>query len=379
MANPAHALLSASGSHRWLSCTPSARLEAVLPEPKRAPGAFDYSSEGTSAHELAEAKLRFKFDMITKDEYDETYAKIKELKYFNTDFEQFVDDYVLYVASQIGDGDRPMFEQRIDYSEWVPEGFGTADVVILSKDKVRVIDLKFGQGIFVDAKDNPQLRLYALGAWSKFKDEFPEIRTIEYTIHQPRLRSITTDGTTLDKLLEWAKYFVKQKAKLAWVGQGEFVPGDHCGFCRAKAQCKSRASFITELAKLDFREPALLTDDELALSLKASTKLSTYINDVNAYLVNKAVETGKPPKGFKLSSTTSQRKITDDKKAIEILNQYGYAHGDYMEPERLKSVAQLEKLGKDKISGILSEVIVKPEGQPKLVEDNSTAEDYFGN
>ena len=164
----AHAILSASASKRWLTCTPSARLEATLPEIKRSPGAFDYSQEGTMAHSLAEAKLRHHYNQISRDEYKREYEIIKATPYFNEEFESYVDNYVLYVRSQIGEGDRPLFEQRVDYSDWAPDGFGTADVVILSKHRVRVIDLKFGKGIAVDAKGNICLPFNSEGMYRGF-------------------------------------------------------------------------------------------------------------------------------------------------------------------------------------------------------------------
>ncbi len=200
------------------------------------------------AHTLAEIKLRHHYAQIGYEEFQREYEIIKATPYYNQEFEEYVDNYVLYVRSQIGEADTPLFEQRVDYSDWAPDGFGTADVVILSQHKVRVIDLKFGKGIPVSAKDNSQLRLYALGAWSKFKDEYPEIKDVEYTIVQPRLDSITTDGTSIARLVDWANYFVKPKAKKAWAGSGEFVAGDHCQFCRAKAVCRARSDFVNEIA-----------------------------------------------------------------------------------------------------------------------------------
>ena len=269
----AHALLSASSSKRWLSCTPSSRLEATLPEPKRAAGSFDFSKEGTMAHSLAEAKLRLHYGQINSDEFEREYEIIKATPYFNEDFEANVDNYVLYVRSQIGEGDTPLFEQRVDFSDWVPDGFGTADVVILSKHSIRVIDLKFGRGVPVYAQDNTQLRLYALGAYSKFKEEWPEIKEVSYTIHQPRLESISTDGTSVSKLLDWANYYVKSKAKKAWSGSGDFLPGEWCQFCKAKAQCRARSDFNQELAKLEFKTPALLDTEEVSLVLSKAQDL----------------------------------------------------------------------------------------------------------
>ncbi len=160
---------------------------------------------------MAEAKLRRHFGQITAKEYNEAIAEVKATPYYDEEFEAYVDNYVLYVRSQIGEGDTPYFEQRVDFSEWVPDGFGTADVVIMSENKVRVIDLKFGKGVAVDAEDNPQLRLYGLGGWYKYKDEFPNITHVEYTIHQPRKDSITTETVTLCTEILLLLYLLSQE------------------------------------------------------------------------------------------------------------------------------------------------------------------------
>ncbi len=374
----AHAVLSASASKRWLTCTPSARLEATLPEPKRPAHSFDYSQEGTMAHSLAEAKLRHHYNQIGYEEYQREYEIIKATPYYNEEFEEYVDNYVLYVRSQIGEGDRPLFEQRVDYSDWAPDGFGTADVVVLSQRKVRVIDLKFGKGIPVSAKDNSQLRLYALGAWNKFKEEFPEIKEVEYTIVQPRLDSITTDQTSIARLVDWANYFVKPKAKKAWAGSGEFVAGEHCGFCRAKATCRARSDFINEVATLEFKAPALLSEDELVLAFSRAVDLRSYVNDLESYFTERAVNTGKTPPGYKLAPSKTNRKISDEPLAKTVLLDKGFKEEDIMEPASLKSIAKLEKLGKKgHIVDLLSSLIVKPEGTPKLVKDDNSAQEDF--
>jgi len=359
----AHALLSASGSKRWLTCTPSARLEATLPEPKKAPGAFDFSQEGTMAHSLAEAKLRHYFGQIGIEEFEKEYEIIKNTPYYNDDFEANVDNYVLYVRSQIGEGDTPLFEQRVDFSDWIPDGFGTADVVILSKHAIRVIDLKFGKGVPVSAIDNTQLRLYALGAYSKFKEEYSDIKEVSYTIHQPRLDSISTDGTTVHKLIDWANYFVKPKAKKAWSGSGEFIPGDHCQFCRAKTQCRARADFNTELAKQEFKAPPLLDEEELANVLAKAQDLRTWVADVEEYALEKAVNENKLPTGFKLSTTVTHRKITDQMLAAEVLKEKGVPEEQIWESPKLKSIASLEKLRpKGQIVAWLGELVQKTRG-----------------
>ena len=373
----AHALLSASGSKRWLSCTPSAKLEATLPEQKRGAGAFDFSQEGTTAHSMAEAKLRHHFGQIGTEEYENEITAVKATPYYNDDFEAHVDSYVLYVRSQIGEGDTPLFEQRVDFSDWVPDGFGTADVVILSKHAIRVIDLKFGKGIPVHAQDNPQLRLYALGAYSKFKDEFPDIKEVSYTIHQPRLDSISTDGTTISKLVDWAYYFVKPKAKKAWSGAGEFLPGEWCGFCRAKAQCRARSDYNTELARQEFKTPALLSEEEVSEVLVKAQNLRTWVNDVEEFALNRAVEEDIVPPGYKLSTTVTHRKISDHVLAATVLVEKGMSEEVIWEPRKLKSISSLEKLGpKGQVAAWLGDLVLRPEGIPKLVKTKDAAEDF---
>ena len=350
----AHAILSASGSKRWLSCTPSARLEATLPEQKKAPGSFDHSAEGTLAHSLAEIKLRLQLNQIGHEEYDRELQEIQASSYYNEELEEFVDNYVVYVRSQISEHDKPLFEQRVDFSDWVPDGFGTADVVILSKYSIRVIDLKFGKGVPVHAQDNTQLRLYALGAYSKFKEEYPDIKEVEYTIVQPRLDSISTDSTNINKLLDWANYFVKPKAKKAWTGTGEFLPGDWCQFCRAKATCKARSDFIDEIAKLDFRPAPLLYDEEVRLVFSKASQLKSYVNDIEAYVTQKAIEENVVPAGFKLVVPKGHRKIADFALAETVLVEHGFKKEDLYELPKPKSVPQIEKLGKKgQITGIL--------------------------
>jgi hypothetical protein len=372
----AHAILSASGSKRWLSCTPSARLEATLPEQKRATGAFDFSQEGTMAHTLGEIKLRYHYNQIGIEEYQREYEIIKESPYYNDDFEANVDNYVLYVRSQIGEGDTPLFEQRVDFSDWVPDGFGTADVVILSKHAVRVIDLKFGKGIPVSALHNTQLRLYALGAYSKFKEDYPELKEVSYTIHQPRLDSISSDGTSVAKLVDWANYFVKPKAKKAWSGTGEFLPGEWCQFCRAKATCRARSDFNNDVAKLEFRAPALLNDDEVSEVLTKAQNLRTWVNDVEEYILTRAVEQNIVPTGYKLSTTVTHRRITDQALAATVLAEKGMPEDQLWEPRKLKSLATLEKINKQVVT-FLGDLIQRPEGQPKLVRAKETAKEDF--
>ena len=330
------------------------------------------------AHSLGEIKLRQYFGQIGIEEYEREYEIIKNTPYYNDDFEANVDNDVLYVRSQIGEGDTPLFEQRVDFSDWVPDGFGTADVVILSKHSIRVIDLKFGKGVPVSALDNTQLRLYALGAYSKFKEDFPDIKEVSYTIHQPRLDSISTDGTSVAKLVDWANYFVKPKAKKAWSGSGEFLPGEWCQFCRAKAQCRARSDFNTEIAKLEFKEPPLLDDDEVSLVLSKAQNLRTWVNDVEEFALTRAVDQNVIPPGFKLTTSVTHRKISDQQLAATVLVEKGMDPVVIWEQPKLKSIAALEKLGpKGQVTAWLGDLVLRPEGQPRLVKDKEDAKEDF--
>ena len=331
------------------------------------------------AHSLAEAKLRHYYGQIGIEEYEREYEIIKATPYYNEEFEAHVDSYVLYVRSQIGEGDTPLFEQRVDFSDWVPDGFGTADVVILSKHSIRVIDLKFGKGVPVHAQDNPQLRLYALGAYSKFKEEYPDIKEVSYTIHQPRLDSISSDGTSIAKLVDWANYFVKPKAKKAWSGSGEFLPGEWCQFCRAKATCRARSDYNTELAKQEFKAPALLSEEEVSEVLAKAQQLKTWVNDVEEYALTRAVEESVLPPGYKLGTTITHRKIVDSQLAATVLVEKGMDPAVIWEPPKLKSISVLEKLGpKGQVAAWLGDLVQKPQGSPKLVrtKDTDAKEDF---
>ena len=330
------------------------------------------------AHALAEAKLRHHYNQIGIEEYQHEEAIIKATPYYNDDFEANVDNYVLYVRSQIGEGDTPLFEQRVDFSDWVPDGFGTADVVILSKHSIRVIDLKFGKGVPVYAQDNAQLRLYALGAYSKFKEEYPDIKEVSYTIHQPRLDSISSDGTSIAKLVDWANYFVKPKAKKAWAGAGDFLPGEHCQFCRAKAQCRARSDFNTELTRLEFKDPPLLSADEVAQVLTKAQDLRTWASDVEEYALLQAVDSDVIPPGFTLGTTVTHRKITDSALAAAILVDKGMDPKAIWEQPKLKSVSAIKKLSpKSPIDSWLGDLVSRPEGQPKLVRVKLDGKDDF--
>jgi len=374
-----HALLSPSSSHRWLVCTPAPRLEATLPEPKRNPSAFDFSGEGTLCHSMSEAKLRFQLGQISADEFNTEMDLCKANSLYSEELEDAADNYVVYVRSQIGTDDQTFIEQKLDLTEYVVEAFGSADCVIISPTSIRVLDLKAGKGVPVFAEGNSQLKLYALGAYEKFKDQFPNIKNITWTIVQPRLNSISSESTTIDKLVDWGKNFVAKKDKLAWVGTGQFIAGEHCGWCRAKSICRERAEYNTSLAKLEFRDPPLLSDEEMSNILDKAQDLRSWVADVEDYALDKAVETGTVPKGYKLATSVTHRKVIDVALASEVLISKGIPKNEIWEKPKMKSIASLEKLAaKGQIVTWLGDLIQRPEGQPKLVRDRAnTAEDDF--
>lgn len=368
-----HALLSPSSAYRWLVCTPSARLTELMPENRRK-GGFDHALNGTTAHEYAEAQLRRHYKQITAAEYNEIVRRIKETEFYSDEFEAYVAEYVLYVRSQIGPHDEPHFEIRVDYSKWVPNGSGTSDVIVIQDDTIHVIDAKFGT-MRVDAEGNPQMRLYALGSYEKFKDSHPGLKYVKCTIVQPRINNISIEELTVEELIAWADNDVAPQALKADRGEGEFVAGDHCGFCKAKAQCRARAEFANIDAARDFQKPSLLTEQELAETLRKAPALKAWLKDVEEYSLERAVN-GHVPIGFALSKTTTKRKIEKVEDAMNLLLDAGIDPEVILEEPSLKSVAQMEKaVGKDRLHEIIGSLIVKPEGEPKLVE-NKVNEDF---
>ena len=262
-----HAVLSASAAKRWLSCPPSARLEETFED-----STSDFAEEGTYGHSLAELKIRHYLAPTPKKKREADLAKIRQDKWWTQDLEEAVDRYVDRVKEMISEAGKDsvvLLEQRLDFSTWVPEGFGTGDCVIISGEGVcRVVDLKMGKGVPVSAVDNPQMRLYALGAYAEY-DALYDLKEIRTVIIQPRLDSESTEILSISQLLEWGVDVVKPVAATAFRGEGVFKPGDHCRFCRAKAQCRVRADENLSLARHDFKEPALLSAEEIAAVLAA--------------------------------------------------------------------------------------------------------------
>ncbi len=262
-------------------------------------------------------------------------------------------------------------EQRLDFSYWVPEGFGTGDLTLITNDLVEVVDFKYGKGVPVSAERNAQMRLYGLGAYQLFNMLY-DIRTVRMTIVQPRLDNISTEWLPIDELLTWGNEVVKPIAQLAYEGKGEFSAGDHCQFCQARYTCRARAEANLELAKYEFQDPPLLEQEEIADVLGRATELRSWVADVLDYALVQARDHGVHWPGWKLVEGRSNRKYVDDDAVADVLKRAGYKHADIFE-EVLKGVTKMEKLlGKKKFTELLTDagLVIKPPGKPTLVPES---------
>lgn len=368
-AERAHAKLSASGSKRWMSCTPSAKLEEDFPDQTS-----DFAREGTFAHELSEIFLQLHVGQITKATFTRRLNKMKKEEFYSQEMEDYVQVYVDLVIERINEakaksGDAiVLLEQRLDFSEWVPEGFGTGDVVIISGDSIEVIDLKYGKGVPVSAEGNTQMRLYALGAINQFGILY-EFENVLMTIVQPRLDSISTDEVLADDLLNWADEYVKPKAQMATNGEGEFEAGEHCRFCKVRFTCRARAEANLEMAKHEFQKASLLSHDEIGDILLQATELQKWAKDVQDYALDQAEKHGAKFPGWKLVEGRSNRKYTDENQVLEKLKQYYPAES--VTKTALLTLSNLEKtIGKKHVQDFVGDLIIKPAGKPTLVVES---------
>lgn len=350
-----HAILSASGSHRWLACTPSARLEQEFSDTDSTA-----SLEGTAAHSLAEHKLKKKLKMQSTR---------PNTIYDNDEMEMYTDDYSDYVVEQYtkvkryDENAKVLIEQRLDFSCYVPEGFGTGDAVIVSKGKLHIIDLKYGLGVLVNAEKNPQMMLYALGALRKYEKEY-EIKKVKLTIFQPRRENVTTWETTTAALKKWANKILRPKAEMAYRGTGKYEPGAHCQFCKAAIKCRARAEEKLKLAKEEFKKPPLITDNEIESVLAKIPDIKKWCDDIMEYALEKALN-GKKWEGFKIVAGRGTRKYLNEEAVVAALNKAGYY---YIYKKSLLPITEMEKLmTKKTFSEVLGKLVGKTEGKPTLV------------
>ena len=394
-----HAILGASSAKRWLTCTPSARLGERLTS-RFGSESSPYAQEGTKAHALAEIKVRKAFyaaDGMTTTVYSrmsqeerDAYTGINAFRYdalraelgdIPSDMEHATDAYCdvvmeKYLSAKDQDAStRLLLEQRLDYSRWVPSGFGTGDCVIVSDSLLEIADLKYGLGIPVDAVDNPQLRLYGLGAIAKFGQlyDFPAVRM---TIIQPRLESVSEETLGRVELLDWAEAEVREKAQQAWKGIGDFVPGDHCRFCPAKAVCSARVSEALKLFRYGFESPGLIPDEQIPGILETLDVAEAWIKDFRAYAEKQALNGHKFP-GWKLvRGKKPNRRWADPEEVRAQLLRAGYAPGQ-IETTSLKPVGEIEKtIGAKAFRALVGGLVAQGEGRLTLVPESDKRLEY---
>lgn len=371
----AHAILSASGASRWMACTPSARLEQQF-ENKTS----EYAAEGTLAHELGELKLKKVLEGLSSRSFNSKLKKIQENKLYTADMPDYVDVYVdtcleRYSEARAKTPDALFkIEQRLDFSKWVPEGFGTGDFVIIADGTMEVCDLKYGKGVPVSADNNKQMMLYALGAISEFSFLY-DIEKVRMTIIQPRLDNISTFEVTVEELLKWAEEFVRPRAELAIKGEGEFFSGDHCRFCRAKAVCRARADKNLELAKYDFQEPPTMDNNDIAYVLSKVDELVSWASDVKEYALEEALK-GEEFDGFKVVEGRSNRRWSSEDDVAKVLIAEGFQES-MIYTRKLDGISKIESaIGKKEVKRLLGEFIIKPVGKPTLVPITDKREPY---
>jgi hypothetical protein len=351
-----HAVLSASSSHRWTKCTPAARLELEFDDNESSAAA-----EGTAAHALAEHKLRKALKMRSK----------KPISPFDCDeMDEYTDAYVDFVLEQLELAKQAcsdplvLIEQHLDFSKYVPDGFGTGDCILISDKTLHIIDLKYGMGILVNAEHNSQLMLYSLGALEIY-DSLYDIAEVSMSIFQPRRENVSTWTIPVDELRDWAENELKPKADLAFKGEGEYCPGDWCTFCRAAVKCRVRAEEKLKLAQSEFRLPPLLADAEIEEVLGKLSDITKWANDLLAYATDAAVNHGKEWSGYKVVAGRSIRKFKDEDAVAKTAKANGYKD---IYKQSLITLTEFEKLmGKAKFNEVLGDLVYKPPGKPTLV------------
>ena len=354
-----HAKLSASSSARWLACPPSVKLSEGFPDKEST-----YALEGTDAHELCEYLLRKALGEAPAD-------PTENLTFYNAEMQAAAEGYAAFVMEHVAEARRKckdakvMVEQRLDYSDFVPEGFGTGDCVILSDGKLFIIDFKYGLGVLVSAGHNSQMMCYALGALQMFGALY-NIASVSLSIYQPRRQNISTFEISKDDLLAWGKKVLKPTAELALKGEGEFKAGPHCRFCKAKAVCRKRAEYNLEMARYDFKMPDVLGDDEIAAVLQRADELTAWAEEIKRYALKKAIG-GTAYTGFKVVEGRSVRKYTSEADVVKAVIAEGL---NPYEKKVLGITAMTALLGKKRFKEILGNLIYKPPGKPVLVPES---------
>lgn len=366
----AHALLSASGAHKWLHCTPGPRLEELLPETTS-----EYAEEGRLAHEIGELKLRKAFiePMATRT-YNSRLKKLQENSLYQDEMLRHTDTYLDYISNAIHEfAFKPYVavEKKLNYSTYVPEGFGTGDCIIIGGNTLRVIDLKYGKGVPVSAENNPQMLLYALGAVTEYSILYAIERVI-VTIVQPRLDNISEFEISVTDLLAWGES-IKPVAQKAYKGEGEFLPGEHCQFCRARATCRARTEAMLTLEEFHQMTPPLISNEEVGQILERAKKLASWVEKLQDYALNECINGNSIP-GWKAVHGRSTRTFINQDLAFEVLKANGTEEAMLYERKPL-SITGIETLiGKKRFKELLFEYVNTPPGKPTLAPETDKRE-----
>lgn len=353
-----HALLSASSASRWMKCTPSARMGSGYPETTSI-----YAEEGKQAHALAENWLNsWLTGKATLHEPDLTNDMLEAVRYY-------VDlciEKINKARAQTPDA-KILLEQRLDFSDWVVDGYGTGDLIIVSDGLLEIVDLKFGKGVKVSAENNAQMKLYALGAYSRYGTLY-EFDSICMTIVQPRIDALSSEVCRVSELLAWGEE-IKPIAQQAFKGEGDFVPGSHCQFCLAKVHCRARAEENMRLVIYDFATADKLEDIEIADILVQADRLQEWAADLQKYALVQAIA-GKDWPGWKLVAGRATRKYIDADLVADRLKGAGYPEAILFERKMLGLTAMEKVIGKKKFSELAKDLIITPAGKPALAPES---------
>lgn len=372
-----HALLSASGASRWLKCPPSARLEDELPDTTS-----EFAKEGTVAHEVCEILLRKHLGLIANATATKNINKLKKDKLIDAEMLGHANDYIDYITEKVKSDDAAVLvEEQLDFSKFVPEGFGTGDCIIVQDGVLTIIDFKYGKGVSVSAEDNPQMKLYALGAVEMFGFIY-EFDKVEMCIFQPRINNISESVETVEELIRWGNGVIIPAAKLAFEGKGQFCAGDHCRFCKLRNKCKCLADYCLETVKDEFEDldgkldKSLLAPEDIAMILGRMKTVQNWLKDVESYAINGVLDGTLEVPGYKVVEGRSNRAYTDQGKVVTALTANGYPESVLFEKKLLSITAMEKVVGKKNFNTLLADLIEKPKGKPTIVPLSDKREPY---
>lgn len=367
MPSESHALLGASSAHRWLNCPPSARLTADMPDT-----AGVAAAEGTVAHRLAELKARKHFFPMSPAKYRAEAKKIQADPLYTAEMESTTDEYrdaLNEISLAFHATPYVALEQQVDFSDVVPGGYGTADCIMIGDGVLHIVDYKHGKGVPVSAEDNPQMMLYALGAFNRYS-MFYDIQCVRMTIIQPRNGGVShAEEMSVEDLQAWATTYVAPRAKQADEGGGEFAVGDWCRFCKARATCRARAEHNLSLEGFEKAKPEQLTNDEIGDALKRALDLKAWLSDLEEYALS-ALLAGEEIAGWKAVEGRAVRTWTDQEAAFAAAKAAGIDEAILWERKPVTLAALEKAIGKKAFAATLSEYVTTPPGKPALAQSS---------